>query len=188
MLVLDGVFQTSIFDEYIYHEMIAHVPLLTHPNPRRVLVIGGGDGGTVREVVRHEMVEKDEALTPEVLNKTWHQLLEDYYGPDTVIDDDAELGWARIPHFYSAFYVYKYATGISAATALARQIMSDDVGSVKSYLEFLKLGASDYPVSLLQKAGVDMSSPEPIKETIALFDELVDEVRKTMELVKHNDR
>jgi oligoendopeptidase F len=131
------------------------------------------------EKVTHEMVEKDEALTPEVMNKLWHDLLQDYYGPETVIDDDAEVGWARIPHFYSAFYVYKYATGISAATALAKNIMSGEKDDVAKYLDFLKLGASDYPVNLLKKAGVDMSTPKPIQETIALFDKLVNEVEET---------
>lgn len=92
-----------------------------------------------------------------------------------IVDDAIEIEWARIPHFYSSFYVYQYATGISAATALAKQIVSEGQPAVLRYLGFLSSGSSDYSIELLKKAGVDLSSPQPIQDALDTFSKYVDE-------------
>ncbi|MHB8171359.1 MAG: oligoendopeptidase F [Thermincolia bacterium] len=125
------------------------------------------------EMVIHDKVEKGEALTVDVLSEVYYNLNKDYYGPDVAVDEEVALEWARIPHFYSAFYVYKYATGFSAATALAKNILEEGQPAVGRYLEFLKGGSSDYPIELLKKTGVDMSSPEPVKAALEVFDRMV---------------
>lgn len=121
------------------------------------------------EKIIHEAAEAGQPLTAEFLNETYHRLNVEYYGPDIIIDEEIDLEWARIPHFYYNFYVYKYATGFSAATALANRILEEGKPAVESYLEFLKSGDSDYPLNTLKRAGVDMSSPEPISTAIATF-------------------
>lgn len=128
------------------------------------------------EKIIHEKVENGEALTSELLSSIYQQLNTDYYGPDLVLDDYASLEWSRIPHFYNAFYVYKYATGLSAATSLSRQIIEEGEPAVERYLNFLKMGGSDYPLNLLKNAGVDMTSPEPVIDTMDLFDKLLDQL------------
>jgi oligoendopeptidase F len=90
------------------------------------------------------------------------------------------MEWARIPHFYRAFYVYKYATGFSAATALAKGIQEEGQPAVNRYLEFLKSGSSDYPLNLLKKAGVDMTTPEPIEAALKVFDQVVTELEELL--------
>jgi len=121
------------------------------------------------EKIIHEKAEAGEALTPDVLSGIYYQLNKDYYGPHLTVDQDIEIEWARIPHFYSAFYVYKYATGFSAATALSRQVLRQEEGAADRYLGFLKSGSSDYSINLLKKAGVDMTSPEPVKRALEVF-------------------
>lgn len=128
------------------------------------------------EKIIHEKIEAGEALTPELLCKTYHQLNVDYHGPEMVVDEDVDLEWARIPHFYTAFYVYKYATGFSAATAITRQILEEGEPAVYRYLAFLKKGASDYPLNLLKSAGVDMATPHPVQEGLDVFAQLVDQM------------
>ncbi|RJQ30394.1 MAG: oligoendopeptidase F [Peptococcaceae bacterium] len=124
----------------------------------------------------HEKIEAGEALTPELLCKTYRQLNVDYHGPGVVVDDEIELEWARIPHFYSAFYVYKYATGFSAATAITRRILTEGEPAVSRYLAFLKKGGSGYPLDLLKSAGVDMTTPQPVQEGFDLFARLLDQM------------
>ena len=119
----------------------------------------------------HELVEKDQPLTEAVLSGLYEDLYKSYYGKDFVIDEELKYEWARIPHFYSAFYVYQYATGISAAICLADKILNDPDYKIDNYLTFLKSGDSDYSVQLLKKAGVDMSQPGPVKTTIKDFQE-----------------
>ncbi|TYO95902.1 oligopeptidase F Metallo peptidase MEROPS family M03B [Desulfallas thermosapovorans DSM 6562] len=128
------------------------------------------------EKIIHEQVEAGEALTPELLCTIYHQLNVDYYGPEVVVDRDIDMEWARIPHFYTAFYVYKYATGFSAATALTRRISSEGSGAVERYIDFLSRGGSDYPLQLLNSAGVDMTSPRPVQECLDVFARLVGEL------------
>ncbi|MFW5981331.1 MAG: oligoendopeptidase F, partial [bacterium] len=121
------------------------------------------------EKIIHEEAEKGTPLTAECLKEIYRQLNIDYFGPDITIDEEIDLEWARIPHFYYNFYVYKYATGFSAATALANKILKEGQPAVKKYLDFLKSGDSDYPLNVLKTAGVDMTSPDPIKAAIDTF-------------------
>jgi oligoendopeptidase F len=95
-----------------------------------------------------------------------------------VIDEEIAMEWARIPHFYYNFYVYQYATGFSAAVYLSQKILNNDEGAVEKYLEFLKSGSSDYPIEVLKKAGVDMTTKKPIDDALKLFGELVDKMER----------
>ena len=122
----------------------------------------------------HAAEESGEALTLDGFKKIYRGLLNDYFGPRFVIDQELEIECLRIPHFYSAFYVYKYATGISAAVALATQVLES--GDATNYIDFLKSGGSRYPVETLCKAGVDMSSPAPIQAALDLFSRRVTEL------------
>ncbi len=122
----------------------------------------------------HEIVEANEALTLEVMRSEYEILLNSYFGNKLFIDDELTLECLRIPHFYSAFYVYKYATGISAAIALAEKVIAEGVSARDAYLGFLKLGGSKYPLDELLDAGVDMSTPEPVLLAIKHFGKLVD--------------
>lgn len=128
------------------------------------------------EKIIHARVEAGEALTPDFLGEAYHQLNLDYYGQGIVVDRDIDLEWARIPHFYTAFYVYKYSTGFSAAVSLSRQILTEGEPAVKRYLNFLKSGGSGYPLNLLKAAGVDLSTPVPVQEGLDLFNTLLDQV------------
>lgn len=118
----------------------------------------------------HTHAEKGESLTADTLTAMYTQLNEKYYGGEAVIDDLIGIEWARIPHFYYNFYVYQYATGISAASALVQQILTEGQPAVERYLKFLSSGSSDYSINLLQKAGVDMTTPEPIRQAFQLFE------------------
>jgi len=124
----------------------------------------------------HEKVEAEEPLTPDLLNEMYHDLNLFYYGSEIVIDELIDYEWARIPHFYMDFYVYKYATGFSAATSLAKQILDEGDSAVDRYIEFLKSGGSDYPLNILKKAGVDMNSKEPIQSALDVFSNLLDQM------------
>ncbi|TDL57260.1 oligoendopeptidase F [Paenibacillus dendritiformis] len=130
------------------------------------------------ELLIHEHAEKGEALTPQLLCEIYYDLNKKYYGDDMVIDQDIEMEWARIPHFYTSFYVYKYATGFSAAQSFAKQILDEGQPAVDRYLGFLKSGGSDYSINILQKAGVDMSAPTPIEEGMSLLESLIEEMEK----------
>lgn len=130
------------------------------------------------EKLTHERVEAGDALTPEALGELYRELNKKYYGPDVVMDDNICVEWARIPHFYSAFYVYKYATGFSAATAIKQSILEEGQPAIDRYLDFLKSGSSDYPINLLQKAGVDLTTPEPVEKALNYFTQLLDEFEK----------
>ncbi|MDD2619600.1 MAG: oligoendopeptidase F [Syntrophomonadaceae bacterium] len=125
------------------------------------------------EKIIHEQVENGGALTPENLSKIYRELNIQYYGPEVILDEEIDMEWARIPHFYSAFYVYKYATGFSAATAIKQQILEEGQPAVDRYLEFLKAGSSDYPLNVLKKAGVDLASPEPVNKALQYFGKLL---------------
>ncbi len=122
------------------------------------------------EQLIHTRAEQGEPLTADSLSALYHGLNEKYYGGETFIDELIDIEWARIPHFYSSFYVYQYATGISAASALVQQILHEGKPAVERYLKFLSSGSSDYSIELLKKAGVDMTSPEPIRQALALFE------------------
>ncbi len=132
------------------------------------------------ESITHHKVETGEALTPRLLCDVYRQLNADYYGTGIVMDEEIEMEWARIPHFYSAFYVYKYATGFSAATALTKQILEQGEPAVNRYLSFLKSGGSDYPLNLLKAAGVDMTTPQPVQAGLDKFAQLLDEIEELL--------
>ena len=125
----------------------------------------------------HQMVEQGQPLLPEVLCSNYRQLYEIYHGDDFVIDDVLAYEWARIPHFYRAFYVYQYATGISAAVSISKKILNGEPDAVKHYRHFLTCGGSDYPINLLKIAGVDMASPQPIEDTLQYFQQTLDELK-----------
>jgi oligoendopeptidase F len=126
----------------------------------------------------HAIEEEGGPLTLDVFLERYHQLLEAYFGPRFTLDDALDLECLRIPHFYSAFYVYKYATGISAAVALAQRVLHQGAPAVKDYLGFLKSGGSRYPIETLLSAGVDMLTPGPIQETVELFKRRLQELRE----------
>ena len=130
------------------------------------------------EKIVHERTEAGESLTPADLSKIYYDLNVLYYGKGMVVDKDIEIEWARIPHFYTSFYVYKYATGFSAATSFAKQILDEGAPAVERYLGFLKSGGSDYSINILNRAGVDMSSPEPIEQAMAVFEDLITQMEQ----------
>lgn len=132
------------------------------------------------EKIVHAKEEAGEPLTADSLNEIYRELNVAYHGPEMVIDKEIELEWERIPHFYRHFYVYKYATGFSAATSLSKQILEEGQPAVERYLQFLKGGSSDFPLNLLKNAGVDMTSPEPIREALAVFKALIKELEQLM--------
>ena len=121
------------------------------------------------EKMIHESVEAGESLTSQAMQKMYRKLNQKYFGEALVIDEKLDYEWARIPHFYYNFYVYKYATGYSAAAALADKIQNDGPEAAAKYLEFLKAGGSDYPLNILRKAGVDMKKAKPIENAAAKF-------------------
>ena len=125
------------------------------------------------ERVAHSLAEDNQPLTLETMTSEYRKLLEIYFGDTIVIDDELCLECLRIPHFYSPFYVYKYATGIAAAIAICDRILEKGEPAINDYLNFLKLGGSDFPINELKTAGVDMNSPEPVENAIKHFEKLV---------------
>jgi oligoendopeptidase F len=130
------------------------------------------------ELMMGQMAEKGETLTADALCEKYKALNALYFGPDMVTDDKIALEWARIPHFFYNYYVFQYATGFSAAVAIAKRILKEGAPAVADYKRFLSGGSSQDPVSLLKIAGVDMSSPAPVNEALAYFGELLDEIEK----------
>ena len=129
------------------------------------------------ELYMHELVEKGEGITDESLRETYGKLLKEYYGADYVVDDSIPFEWARIPHFYSSFYVYQYATGYCAAIDIARRIRVDDKAR-EDYIKFLKAGNSDYPAEVLKISGVDMTKKDPILSALEFFSEVLEKLEK----------
>lgn len=130
------------------------------------------------ELYTHESLEKGIPLTAEDYNKAWHDLNVKYFGDKIVVDEEIDVEWSRIPHFYTDFYVYQYATGYAAASTFAKSILDGKENAVEKYKGFLKAGGSDYPIDILKNAGVDMTTDEPIKATIKRFNELLDMLDK----------
>lgn len=128
------------------------------------------------ELIINQHLESGGALTADYLCSEYKKLNQLYYGPNIIVDEDIEMEWARIPHFYYNYYVFQYATGFSAAVALSEKILKEEDDAVDKYLEFLRSGESDYPINVLQKAGVDMTTEEPVNNAMALFKRLVDEM------------
>jgi oligoendopeptidase F len=134
----------------------------------------------------HAMAERGETLHPASLNTLYRGLIQDYFGPDLVLDDEVQYEWARIPHFYRPFYVYKYATSYAAAVAISEAILREGRPAVQRYLEFLSMGGSRYPLEELQHAGVDMTKPEPVNTALDKFDRVLrkaEEVAASLHLI-----
>lgn len=127
------------------------------------------------EDITHKAIESGETLTAEWMCQQYENLNAQYYGSAVEKDDVIRYEWARIPHFYNAFYVYKYATGYSAATAISKKILTEGKPAAQDYIRFLKTGESDHPIELLKIAGVDMSSPLPVQQAMETFNQLLDE-------------
>lgn len=132
------------------------------------------------ELLTHRKALEGEALTAQNLTKWYYDLNKKYHGDNIVVDQEIGMEWARIPHFYYDFYVYQYATGFSAATALFKQILEEGEPAVNRYLDFLKSGSSDDSINLLKRAGVDMTSPEPIRQAFTVFQEYLDELESLL--------
>ena len=132
------------------------------------------------EHLTHGMAERGEPLTVDSLRATYRQLLERYFGAEMKLEEVSDLEGLRIPHFYSAFYVYKYATGLAAAVALAERVLAGGAEARDRYMAFLRSGGSRYPLESLQLAGVDMSSPEPIRQALQVFGNLVSQLEEIL--------
>lgn len=133
------------------------------------------------EQITNQMAERGESLTAEALKRVYYDLNCKYYGPDVVADEEIAWEWCRIPHFYYNFYVYQYATGFSAAVAIARRILEEGQPALEKYLQFLSGGCSAAPVELLKLAGVDLSTKEPIQAALDVFGDLIGELEQLME-------
>ncbi len=130
------------------------------------------------ETIMHQKENEGVPLTEEEISNTYYELNKLYYGNDVVSDDDIRYEWSRIPHFYTPFYVYKYATGLSSALSIAKRILEGDTETRDNYLEFLKSGGNDYPLNILKKVGVDMTSSKPIDDALSMFKEKLEELKK----------
>ena len=122
----------------------------------------------------HELLEEGGAVTSEGLCEIYYKLNQEYFGKAVTVDKEIELEWSRIPHFYTSFYVYKYATGFSAAVALAEGILSGENSKIEAYREFLKSGGSDYPLELLKRAGVDLTKSKPVQKALDIFSQNIE--------------
>ena len=135
------------------------------------------------EARAHAKVEAGEALTADVLNDIYSDVFSDYYGEAVHADELNQIEWSRIPHFLRSdnFYVYQYSTSFAAATALAKMILEEGETARDRYLAMLKSGSNDYPIELLKKVGIDMTSAAPIEATIEVFDNLVDQLEQALD-------
>ena len=130
------------------------------------------------EVIMHDKEAKGIPLTEEEISSTYYELNKLYYGDNVVSDDLIRYEWSRIPHFYTPFYVYKYATGLSSALSIANRIISNDQKTKDNYLKFLSSGGSDYPLNILKSVDVDMTTPKPIEEALQMFKDKLDELKE----------
>lgn len=123
----------------------------------------------------HEKAEQGEPLNAKIMCQIYRKLNQKYFGSNIFIDSLIDYEWSRIPHFYTSFYVYKYATGFSAAIAISKNILSQGKVAVEKYIDFLSRGGSDYPIELLKKVDVDLTKPQPIEDALDVFEKLLDE-------------
>lgn len=130
------------------------------------------------EMITHDMVENGTPLTLELLNNIYHDLNAKYYGPDVIIDKEIDYEWARIPHFYTAFYVYQYATGYSAAISFSKKILENNTSDIEKYKNFLKSGSKKYSIDILKDAGLDMTAKEPIQNALSVFEDILNKFEK----------
>jgi len=132
------------------------------------------------EKLAHEAVEQGESLTADWLCDTYFNLSKEYHGEEVVLDEAVRMEWAYLPHFYYNFYVYQYATGVAAATALSQQIINEGAPAAERYRRFLSRGSSAYTIDLLKDAGVDMTTPDPVRQTLGLFEQRLDELERLL--------
>lgn len=130
------------------------------------------------EKITHEMVEKDEIINSENLSNIYYELNKKYFGNNVIVDEEIKYEWARIPHFYYNFYVYKYATGLSAACFIVNRILKNEENALEDYLKFLTLGGSMYPANELKVAGVDINDPKIVESAIEMFNETINDFKK----------
>jgi oligoendopeptidase F len=130
------------------------------------------------ELKIHEIVESGGALSAKSMRQLYREIYQKYYGPDLVIEPEKDLGCLRIYHFYRNYYVYQYATSYAASMTLSRRILDGDKDALKSYMDFIKIGSSDYPINILKKTGIDMTSPDPVENVTKTFSELIDQFEK----------
>ena len=150
------------------------------PVDSRILI----DDGYLEIMVRER---KGDALICEALNDLYLQITRKYYGHDKavcIVDDEMKVEWAYIPHFYYDFYVYQYATAFTASAALSEKVLGGDQSATKQYLMFLSSGSSDYPINLLKKAGVDMTTSQPLELTMRKMNRVMDEMEKILDKMK----
>jgi len=143
------------------------------------------------ELEIHEEAEKGNSLTGDDFSRIYNKIVRKYYGEDKNIchiDDYINTEWAFIPHFYYNFYVYQYSTSFTASVSLAEKVMSGDKKALKNYLNFLSAGCSDYPIELLKRAGVDMTTEEPFKKTISAMNKVMDEIEKILDKKKYQNK
>lgn len=138
------------------------------------------------EYTIHQKSEKGVTLTSDCLCSLWHDLCIKYYGPDVCIDDEIDIEWARISHFYRSFYAYKYIAGFSSAAIICKKIMAEGESAARDYLKFLKSGDSDYPSDLLKSAGVDIASAKPAEEAITMLKTLLNKLQDSRERYSRN--
>ena len=130
------------------------------------------------ELKIHDLEEEGESLTEELISNTYYEINKKYFGEDVISDDEIKVEWARIPHFYTSFYVFKYATGISAAAKIAGDILEKKEGALENYIEFLSSGGSDYPLEILKKVGIDMTNDDTIDKALDMFKNTLEEFKK----------
>ena len=130
------------------------------------------------EYIVHDLVEKGQPLNKDNMNEIYLKLNKKYYGDSIISDDEIAYEWARIPHFYTSFYVYKYATGIISAISIAEKILSEGETAVKEYKKFLSSGGSGSPVELLKLAGIDLTSTKPFERAMQVFSDTLEEFIK----------
>jgi oligoendopeptidase F len=134
------------------------------------------------ELIVHGKAEAGETLTADLMDQVYGDLFQKYYGPELVMDEFKAAEWSRIPHFYRNFYVFTYATGISAGTAFAKKILKEGAPALDKYVNvFLSGGSSKYAIDLLKDAGLDMTKPEPVLATTEFFNELLDELEALLD-------
>jgi oligoendopeptidase F len=136
------------------------------------------------ELKIHEIAEKGESLTGDLLNTLYDEINRKYYGHDygvCIVDDEIKAEWANVPHFYYNFYVYQYATSFTASAALSELVLADDKPALKRYIELLSAGCSDYPINLLKRAGVDMTTSLPFELTMKKMNRVMDEMERILD-------
>jgi oligoendopeptidase F len=132
------------------------------------------------EKIVYDKTENGEALTADSLCKLYKEVYQKYWGPEMVVLKEEEYTWARIPHFYYNFYVFQYATGFAASEVLAKKVKTEGSDAIQKYISFLKAGSSDYPINILNSAGVDMNSADPVNAVTEKMNKILDEIEELL--------